>query len=550
MKKKILAILIGALMVLTMLPIGGLAAKEVTVTPKAGEYFLKAERTLANGELTIATMSFTPDNGVEYKISADGYVPKGTTASFGIILVESANRESVKLGAGISFSAATNGWETKEVTFTGDGNPYVFRFGFSKASSTGVVFLDNLKLVKVSEPETNLVPNGDFEAEFISTNVTANSESVPFELPGAGLGYYKGANSAPINGAFSRVDSVTVSVPDNTPIFAEDFQTITSEVANNPSGGYNTRTSRGSVEVVADPVAANATNKVLKVNNGNVGNPVASFVPMANPDQTKTFDNYADGNTFKLTFRAYIPAQDYTSGEETKNTATDGFSFGVTYKDGGLRYSTANTACTGAETGKWLNFEAYLSAFQTSGESQTLHLRAYASFAGYFYIDDVVLEKIDGNGYVSTMNAEACAENIRSAANGGTWACCYRGTYDNTVSATGKVRPVIAYAPANTTSKALAATAVYKKEEGGALTLVDINFEDVGRVARTSLTEVNGAGLVANAGEVGISGNNIAVDLAALELGAGEYEVQTFLWNYAALAPISNVTTFSVTVAS
>ena len=550
MKKKILAILIGALMLVSLMPVGSLAAKDVTVTPNAngGEYFAKFERTSSNSNFTVLYKNMSTEQGVTYKASFDVFLPKRNNVTFHFGFWKGLGYESSFNSGATAFAkldnTAVNTWVTKEIEFTaGATADTVFRFGFSKASGTGVIYVDNLKLYRVSEPDTNLLENGDFETEFTTASITAplsdgsGNGSVSVVIPDAAYSFYKGGNSNIINGSVSRVSSDTVSVPDNTTLHSEDFQTITTEAANTSSGGYVTRSTRGSVEVVADPVSANADNKVMKVNYGNVSNQVASVLPMkANDVTTPLSFQYGDGDTMKISFRAYIPEQSYGDN----NSKTDGFDFGITYNDNGAKYATAAVTFGANNTDKWLDFEAYISAVQNT----TFVLRFYMNFVGVFYVDDIKVEQIDNNGYVSKMNVIASGEHGRTTSEGGSWATCYWGTYAETVASTGTVQPVVAFAPGNTTAKGLAVCAVYKKV-GDALQLVDIKFEDVARVARTAYSGFTSASdIPAKAEEVGIASTNLAVDLSTLP--GGEYEVQTFLWNYVGFAPISNVTTFTV----
>lgn len=545
MKKKILAILIGALMLVTMLPMGGLAAKTVTLTPKEGngDYFLKFERTVTGtNNPTALTLPFVVEAGVTYKCSYDVFAAPGFSGSFAVGYYKALTYESSYITGTISsVSAATDGWVTKEFEFTGTEaaaaqTATVFKIGFTKASDVGVVYLDNMKLYNTATPEVNLLENGSFESEFVSADVlvTGVDPTPTVSVPTASYSYYKGGRSAVVGGALTRISSDEVVAADTIKIQSENFTNLTTEAANTSAGGYVTRSSRGSVEVTDDPVAANAGNKVMKVNHGNTSNPVASILKMQGNDTTGAYPNYTDGNTFKVSFRVYIPAQDYTSGEETKNTATDGFKFGVYYKDAGLRYATSAVEFAGADAEKWLNMEAYVSAFQNSAASpsQDVHLRFYLNLTGIFYVDDILVEVIDSDAYVSAMNVEKSAGHARTAADGGSWAYCVQGTYPTSFAKTDAIRPVIAYAPGNTTAKGLAFAAVYKNE-GDTQTLVDIKVAPVARVARTAYT-----GVLASE-EIGIASDSLAINLAGLDLTSGSYSVEYFAWDMAGFAPIA-----------
>ncbi|MBQ7036923.1 MAG: hypothetical protein IJN74_05485 [Clostridia bacterium] len=545
MKKKILAILIGALLLVSMVPVGSMAAKTVALTPKEGngDYFLKFERTVTGtNNPTLLSLSFVPEAGVTYKFSYDIFAAPGFSGYFGVGYYKGLTYDSSYIAGTISStSAATDGWETKEKEFTGTEDAAaqtatVFKIGFTKTSDVGVVYLDNMKLYNTAAPDVNLLENGSFENEFTTASVlvTGVEPSPTVSVPAASYTYYKGTRSAVVGGELTRISSDEVIAADTIKIQSEDFTNLTTEAANTSSGGYVSRASRGSVEVTDDPVVANAGNKVLKVNNGNTSNPVASILKMQGNDTTGAYPNYSDGNTFKVSFRAYIPAQDYVSGEETKNTATDGFKFGVYYKDAGLRYATSSVEFAGADAGKWLNMEAYVSAFQNSAAapSQDVHLRFYINLAGIFYVDDILVEVIDSDAYVSAMNVEKSGGHARNAADGGSWAYCVQGTYPTSFAKTDAIRPVIAYTPGNTTAKGLAFAAVYKNE-GDTQTLVDIKVAPVARVARTAYT-----GVLASE-EIGIASDSLAINLAGLDLTSGSYSVEYFAWDMAGFAPIA-----------
>ena len=412
---------------------------------------------------------------LEYYVNIPEALPSGIRFGVWLQTESSSFLTSPALNVGTPSLSSTNGWQKKSYTFEYDGGNYYLNVAFNTTADakTGVAYLDDLTITEIPTPATSVV-------------------------------------------------------------HSENFQNITTDEANTSTGGYVTRGNsstsygRGTVEIVSDPVSANAGNMVMKVNHKNTSNEVASVVPMSTNDTTKAFvKQYGDGHTMKISFRAYIPAQAYGDG---LNTQTDGFKFGIKYNDNGAKEATATVSIGANKTDKWLDFEAYISAVQNT----SFLLRFHPNFVGVFYVDDIEVGKINNNGYISDMNVEGFYNHARSAADGGSWAQVFVGNYNDTVSATSTVRPIVVFAPGNTTDRALALNAIYKVENGKR-TLVDVKIDNLARVARTAYTGVTAA---EGGTELGITSGNLAFNLEGMNLAAGSYEVETFLWT-SALAPIS-----------
>ena len=572
MKKKILAILIGALLLVSMVPVGSMAAI--------------GENILPNGDFESGFTS-TPGEGwvpslYNSAVGTTGDASSVTSATFGeetILPVEGSTRfmqinrhngeggdlsklndritgmyiilDSTKLtsgkfynfefyvnipegalGDGVSanfffqngaeghagiwrshnwyvpsgvnyrnMTAATNGWEKKGFTFVWDGKTTQLTVALYGAGAAGTMFVDELKLYETNPPALQELMGENFEGSSIASTINSNSS-------------------------------------------------------------FKVRGNRGTLSIETDP--AGGTNKVMKVAAANK----ECFAPigMAGESNHKSYSIFSDTDTLKLSFKIYVPAQtakaeessnsytvDYAIGGETGN----GFGLELNYinkpADSTKSASTSGRARPTLEfdksyVGKWINVEAYLMGFVKANPTLAMvtyslteegTLGAAAKFN--FYIDDIKFEKINGGGHVSNMNVDKIVRTGRavSATTDANWAVMATGTYPESFTKTQTVKPILAYAPASLSDKGLAMAMVYKVE-GNTQTLVDIKFENVGRVA---LADFSGFG----AATAGISSSALNIDLSTETFEAGStYKVEYALWNMAGLAPVAESVIFNV----
>ncbi|MBQ7036922.1 MAG: hypothetical protein IJN74_05480 [Clostridia bacterium] len=345
-------------------------------------------------------------------------------------------------------------------------------------------------------------------------------------------------------------------------LMGENFEGTAIASTINSASSFKVRENRGTLSIETDP--AGGTNKVMKVAAANK----ECFAPigMAGQSNHKSYSIFSVTDTLKLSFKIYVPAQtakaeesnnsytvDYAIGGETGN----GFALELNYinkpADSTKSASTSGRARPTLEfdksyVGKWINVEAYLLGFQK--ENPTLAMITYALTeegalgAGAkfnFYIDDIKLEKINGGGHVSNLNVDKISRTGRavSATVDANWAVMATGTYPESFTKTQTVSPILAYAPASLSDKGLAMAMVYKVE-GDTQTLVDIKFEILGRVALADFSGFSSAA-------AGVASSALDIDLSTETFEAGStYKVEYALWNMAGLAPVAESVIFNV----
>ncbi len=572
MKKKILAILIGALLLVSMVPVGSMAAIGENILPNGdfevgfsgapGDGWVSVLQHSSVGTLGDASSVTSATFGEETILPVEGstrfmqlnrhngeggelsklenrstgmYIVLDNTKmtsgkfyrfEFYVNIPEGALGEGVHANfffqngasghagvwrahnwyvpSGVSYknmTAATNGWVKKGFTFVWDGKTTQLNVALYGAGAAGTMFVDELKLYETNPPALQELMGENFEGTAIA----------------------------------STINSIT---------------------------SYKVRDNRGTLSIATDP--AGGTNKVMKV----VASKKECFAPigMAGESSHKSYSIFSVTDTLKLSFKIYVPAQT-AKAEESKDIYTIDYAIGGETGNGfalELNYINKPTDSTKAHTnsgrarptlvfdksyvGKWINVEAYLMGFQK--ENPTLAMLTYALTeegalgAGAkfnFYIDDIKLEKINGGGHVSNLNVDKISRASRAVADDkdANWAVMATGTYPESFTKTQTVSPILAYAPASLSDKGLAMAMVYKVE-GDTQTLVDIKFENVGRVA---LADFSGF----SAAAAGISSSALDIDLSTETFEAGStYKVEYALWNMAGLAPVVEPLTFDV----
>ena len=377
---------------------------------------------------------------------------------------------------------ATDGWEKKTIDFVYDGSEIQLNIGLYGAGAAGTVFVDEMKLY-------------------------------PY-------------------------------IPETFVIQKQDFETLTTEAVNTVSQGYLTRDTRGSLSVVSDPQGG--TNKVLKAHPTAIQLPLTSALKMSSADATLAVKSYTEKETLKVSFRLYVPTGTYTSGETTMATNVDGFKFGIYYKD--VTASSASTSglaqplitFAGSDANRWINMEAYLKANCTT-QPKIWFLQG--SMYDY-YIDDVVVELINSEGYISDMQithygSSACLTTADTDQN---WGYVVAGTYGGAYKTTDTIRPLISYSCADTAKKAVA-IAVLSEIKDGAEVVIDMKMQNLGRIGITSLTG-------AYAAETGIASEELSMNLSEMKLPEGTYRVSYMLWDYEGLSPLTESVTRTVTYAA
>ena len=379
------------------------------------------------------------------------------------------------------YMTGTNGWEKRIVDFVYDGSEIQLNIGLFGAGAAGTMFIDEMKLYE--------------------------------------------------------------HTPDRWILQKQTFTHMTTETANTyTNGGYVTRTSRGSVSIEADPV--NASNKVMKVHPTNLDNPVASVLKMKAEDAVQDMSTFTPFDTVKVSFRLYVPTANYTSGDIVKATNVDGFNFGVLYYDdkAGSTSSTSSKtqpilAFSGTDANKWLNIELYLKAFCIKNPILSFMPRQFFDF----YVDDIVVEKINTAAYISNMQVTHYSANTRltDLNNDQNWAYMVAGNYGSTYKTTDVIQPVIAFTSQNATANAIAIAKVYKVEDG-AETLVDLKVQNVGRCA---IADLSGA----KASETGVASDELKINLGEKELAPGTYRAEWCIWSPEGLSPLAEMVSFTIT---
>ena len=220
MKKKFLAILLGALMLVSMIPAMGMAATETTNLIPNGDF----ENDFVGSLPTEAWVEKTPASGTITKVSSDGDIVPYSGSSFMKIDRNATNYssgmtgvywhiEGLETGKLYKFSfaynipnalpdyannynglyvraakntgyamenrtgdtrctfynmeqrrAATDGWATDEVIFLYDGTEAWIWVGLSSRLTACTVYIDALSITEYVD--TSFIPNGDFELPF------------------------------------------------------------------------------------------------------------------------------------------------------------------------------------------------------------------------------------------------------------------------------------------------------------------------------------------------------------------------------------------------
>ncbi|MBQ7036927.1 MAG: carbohydrate binding domain-containing protein [Clostridia bacterium] len=285
---------------------------------------------------------------------------------------------------------------------------------------------------------------------------------------------------------------------------------------------YKTYTTRV-VEIAEDPL--NANNSVLHA----AAFPSAvSLLPMTSGTGSlaPVSELFASHEIGKITYRLYIPTQSGIA-------EGDSFSAGIRYKDANDNTVRANVAFTSQELNKWHNMEFYFNGFTAQPKELC---QDFAGRSVECYIDDLKVEKVNKTGFLSTMNASKSGS--RTAPN--IWAYAASGEYKTSFAKTDVIRPVIGYAPSSISDKAYASLALYKVQDG-VLSLVDMKMSTLGRTPLASLT--SGAG---GAESVGITSDELVLNLSAYDLTEGTYSLVYLLWNQSDLSAVMDKTTIFI----
>ncbi|MBQ7036921.1 MAG: hypothetical protein IJN74_05475 [Clostridia bacterium] len=518
MKKKFLAILLGVLLIMSVLPMGIMADKTVTVTPSSngGNHFLKMEKTLKDGKEAMLTFPFVPEVGVEYKASFDYRIEKGSAAGFFFGFAKGASYESTYIsGSSTSVSGNTTGWVTRELTFTGreltateQGTSPLFKFGISKSGGTGIVYVDNVKLYKVSD-EINLLPNPDFESPFeeITVRVGSSTYDDHFVVPSASYDYYKGGSTNKANLVCSQATSDSAVIPAVSALFYYDFQSASTDVS------VFKYKSTHNVERVEFP--AESGNYVLK--SSGTSTDTVKFIPSFSP-------RLGVNKLLKLSFKMYVPS-------EGNESFTEGKSFRIRITKEGSIFSGQSIASPSYNT--WTEYELYFNCVDSG------NLAAYMEYINcIYYVDDLKLEVFNEESYISGMHVDASATNLRNYAG----YLITKGTTPSSYTNTSVVKPVVVFDPDEVGGSAYIFATLSKVEEGVS-TLVDIKAKSstVG-----DLINVKSSWTLPSVGI--FYTDDLAFDLSTYtNLEAGNYEVVYYVWNTNLNALSSR--TFNFTVA-
>ncbi|MBQ7036920.1 MAG: hypothetical protein IJN74_05470 [Clostridia bacterium] len=226
MKKKFLAILLGALMLVSMIPATGMAAaapinlvpngdfeddfvttetgdvptaawtnisgtngtiskvaSDGDITPYSGSSFVKIDRN-ATGYSAGMTGFYWPISGLEtgtlYTFSFAYNLPTDLpdySGQYNGLYVRSASQTGTamqnKPGSAYatfynldSERAATDGWQKEELTFYYDGTTAYLFVGVSSRTTACVAYIDAISIVEATSAASEIIPNGDFEIGF------------------------------------------------------------------------------------------------------------------------------------------------------------------------------------------------------------------------------------------------------------------------------------------------------------------------------------------------------------------------------------------------
>ena len=276
------------------------------------------------------------------------------------------------------------------------------------------------------------------------------------------------------------------------------------------------------VTVASDP--EDSSNKVLHA--GAHGNAI-SILPVTIGSWTPAplsiaFDAH---EICKVTYRLYVPTQ-------TAISTGDTFTVGLRYTDASGNMALKRLSFSDSDLNTWHNMEFYTNAL----------LSAPATFYQEFnkaiecYVDDIEVEKVSDRGFVSTMNASRAG----GASKPNVWVYGATGEYKTSFSKTDVVKPVIGFVPSTTNEKAFAAVALYKID-GDVKTLVDMKGAGLGKVALADLQQ--GA---AGAEVIGITGEELTLDLSDYDLSGGNYSLFYLVWNRADMTPVLEKTIISI----
>ncbi len=495
---------------------------------------------LPNGGFDDAFVSYTfAEQGVSFNVPAEGWEGNYNTAYNSGLSYQKESDNGVTPYAGTAFLKLTRDMSlynqsvdsaraNRRILLTyplananlEDGKAYTLEFSVNYPTSD----VDNKLSVFITDMKDPQFENG---------NVLAGNTSIPFTNGWVTQKYSFVYSSATTYYLHIRINE---EVKGNVTAYFDEVRLYdyVPEETNSlfPEGTDGTFTSAGSFDVfkMADSRAegthysyvtdAETGNKYIKIHKGTG---VDTFnLPIAY-DETQATSDYG---MYKISYKLLIP-----EGQELNfNGSTLGLSVRVDSR-GTLARGTARFDAD--MVGKWIDVEVY-----TSTKAAAADLVYFEKTSTFDYcIDDIEVEFVEGSFISDLMPKHTKSMSRKGTDNAAVWGVAYSGTRGGNFAGTDVVMPVMRYVSTESAASALAVAAVYKTE-GETRTLLDIKAANLASKVRASLAA--GSSDAFNVTQVGLAPADFSINLAELDLAAGNYEVEYFLWSYQGLAPIGN----------
>lgn len=525
MKNKIWSILLGAVLLLTMLPVGVMATESTTPVTNLivngtfedgltggvpGENWVKQMQasTLVYGNIEVMesdtigtenTKTITPavadstkflklskietdtsraariyfpistttgfDMSKKYRLEAYINIPEAVTnVGFHFAPANAADRDGIRLGVGEAFmDEATEGWTKIYYDFTFDSMP----------TNETEVYLN----MKIKGTAAGVVYFDEIKVYEIKDDNSLLTNSC----------HYNFGQSV----AFMSADPV------------RSLEGTHFELANDP---------------------ADSANYAVRINKaGDRAIPVMAPISLAG--------GYDMDDIYKIKFRMYVESAATPEGDVVillRNT-----NYGSTAS---TKYTRASVTVPADKVNQWLDVEVITTGF--SAASSNFGFEKNADYD--YYIDDIEAYLLT-DSYISNMNILNSFGALRVGTSGDRiWINAYTG-YDNKgFSKTDVVKPLMVFAPNAEGDKGIGVIAVYKNN-ANVRTLVDIKLEDLSRTDAENLTD---SALVPE--EYGMIPATFSMDLSTLDLTEGNYSVDYLLWDDTTIFPLAKNVSIAV----
>ncbi len=243
--------------------------------------------------------------------------------------------------------------------------------------------------------------------------------------------------------------------------------------------------------------------------------------PVKVPVSASRIASYDVDDFVKISFRvkvisSTIPENDIVLSLRANNTK---FVAGQTYINVGITIPSD-------KVNSWVNVE-----YITHANNATDNF-AFKKNDGYdYYLDDIDIVPVS-ESFISDMSVWNEYDGTRQGSDGTTtyWLKAYWGVKGNSLTKDDTIFPKFWFKPDTATDKALAAVAVYRKDDVKR-TLVDLKLDHI--VASDALEPIC---------------YDEQIDLSTSGLEPGNYEVEYFLWNNSGLLTLSDSVSIPVTI--